>query len=59
MATNKELEKQVEVLNEKITRLSATNSRVLDEIAILQNNYLNLVKEVSQRFEVVSKRFQV
>tara|TARA_R110001592_G_scaffold35470_1_gene120643 strand:- start:628 stop:807 length:180 start_codon:yes stop_codon:yes gene_type:complete len=59
MATNKELEKQVEVLNEKITRLSATNSRVLDEIAILQNNYSNLVKEVSQRFEVVSKRFQV
>ena len=59
MATNKELEKQVEVLNEKITRLSATNSRVLDEIAILQNNYSNLVKEVSQRFEVVSKKFQI
>ena len=48
MATNKELQKQVEVLNERITQLSATNSRVLDEIAILKNNYTILIEEVSQ-----------
>ena len=58
MATNKELQKQVEVLNERITQLTATNSRVLDEIAILKNNYTILIEEVSQRFEVVSKKFR-
>ena len=58
MATNKQLEKQVSALERRVTQLSTTNSQLLDEVTILKNNYSNLVKEVSQRFEVVQKRFQ-
>lgn len=58
MATNKQLEKQVVALEKRIAQLSTTNSKLLDEVTILKKNYTNLVKEVSQRFEVVQKRFQ-
>ena len=58
MATNKELEQQVTVLEKRVTQLSVTNSRLLDEITVLKSNYTTLVTEVSQRFEAVQKRFQ-
>ena len=58
MATNKELEQQVTVLEKRVTQLSMTNSRLLDEVTVLKNNYTTLVTEVSQRFEAVQKRFQ-
>ena len=58
MATNKELQQQVSQLEKKITQLSASNSRLVDEISLLKKNYTTLVTEVSQRFEAVQKRFQ-
>ena len=58
MATNKQLEQQVTALEKRVAQLSATNSKLLDEVTILKNNYTTLVTEVSQRFEVVQKRFQ-
>jgi hypothetical protein len=58
MATNKELEQKVITLEKRVGQLSSTNSRLLDEVAVLKNNYTTLVTEVSQRFEVIQKRFQ-
>lgn len=58
MATNKQLEQQVTELEKRVSKLSASNSRLLDEIVVLKSNYTTLVNEVSQRFEVVQKRFQ-
>ena len=58
MATTKELTEQVTALQKRVTQLSQTNSRLLDEITVLKNNYTTLVTEVSQRFEAVQKRFQ-
>ena len=58
MATTKELTEQVIKLEKRIAKLSASNSRLVDEITVLKNNYTTLVTEVSQRFEVVQKRFQ-
>ena len=58
MATNKQLEQQVTALEKRVAQLSATNSKLLDEVTVLKNNYTTLVTEVSQRFEVVQKRFQ-
>ena len=58
MATNKELEQQVTTLEKRVAQLSMTNSRLLDEVTALKNNYSTLVTEVSQRFEAVAKRFQ-
>ena len=58
MATNKELEQQVTALEKRVSQLSMTNSRLLDEVTVLKSNYSTLVTEVSQRFEAVAKRFQ-
>ena len=58
MATNKELEQQVTALEKRVSQLSMTNSKLLDEVTVLKNNYTTLVTEVSQRFEAVVKRFQ-
>ena len=58
MATNKQLEQQVTALEKRVSQLSVTNSRLLDEVTVLKNNYTTLVTEVSQRFEAVVKRFQ-
>ena len=58
MATNKELSQQVTALEKRVAQLSMTNSHLLDEITELKTNYPTLVTEVSQRFEVVQKRFQ-
>ena len=58
MATNKQLEQQVTALEKRVTQLTATNSRLLDEIVVLKTNYTTLVTEVSERFEAVQKRFQ-
>tara|TARA_R100001086_G_C11814517_1_gene252485 strand:+ start:682 stop:864 length:183 start_codon:yes stop_codon:yes gene_type:complete len=58
MATNKELQQQVSALEKKITQIALRNSRLVDEISILKNNYTTLVNEVSARFEAVQKRFQ-
>ena len=58
MATNKQLEKQVAALEKRVSRLTSTNSQLLDEVVILKNNYTTLVTEVAARFEAVAKRFQ-
>jgi len=58
MATNKELQQQVTTLEKRVAQLSATNSKLLDEVTVLKSNYTTLVTEVSQRFEAVAKRFQ-
>lgn len=58
MATNKQLEQQVTALEKRVSQLSMTNSRLLDEVTLLKNNYTTLVTEVSQRLEAVQKRFQ-
>jgi len=58
MATNKQLEQQVTELEKQVQQLNATNSRLLDQFAILKKNHTVLVTEVSQRFEAVQKRFQ-
>ena len=59
MATNKELEQQVNALEKRVKQLTATNSRLVDEVSVLKNNYTTLVTEVSARFEAVANRFQV
>ena len=56
MATNKELENQVNELKNRITALSNSNSVLADEVANLKNNYNQLVKDVSNRLEVVHKK---
>jgi len=58
MATAKELTQQINVLEQRITQLTKTNSQLLDEVTVLKSNYNTLVTEVSQRFEAVQKRFQ-
>ena len=58
MATNKELSQQVTALEKRVAQLGVTNSRLVDEITVLKNNYTTLVTEVSQRLEAVQKRFQ-
>tara|TARA_R100000152_G_C6759733_1_gene183704 strand:+ start:56 stop:244 length:189 start_codon:yes stop_codon:yes gene_type:complete len=56
MATNKELENQVNELKNRIAALSNSNSVLADEVANLKNNYNQLVKDVSNRLEVVHKK---
>ena len=58
MATTKELTEQVATLQKRVSQLTSTNSRLVDEVAILKTNYSNLVEDVSERFEAVAKRFQ-
>tara|TARA_B100001564_G_scaffold303452_1_gene271613 strand:+ start:129 stop:308 length:180 start_codon:yes stop_codon:yes gene_type:complete len=58
MATTKELTQQINVLEQRVTQLTKTNSQLLDEVTVLKSNYNTLVTEVSQRFEAVQKRFQ-
>ena len=58
MATNKQLEKQVAALEKRVSRLTSTNSQLLDEVIILKKNYTTLVTEVSERFAAVAERFQ-
>ena len=53
MATNKELQTQVEQLKNHLNRVNAANSSLLDEVAVLKNNYKNLVEDVNSRFKVV------
>ena len=58
MATTKELTEQVKSLEKRVSQLTKTNSRLLDEVTVLKNNYKTLVSEVSERFEAVQKRFR-
>tara|TARA_R100000455_G_C6158151_1_gene44508 strand:+ start:97 stop:276 length:180 start_codon:yes stop_codon:yes gene_type:complete len=58
MATTKELTQQVEALQKRVTQLGVTNSKLVDEVALLKNNYAILVDEVSERLEAVQKRFR-
>ena len=58
MATNKQLETQVTSLNESVTKLQNQNSQLRDEIYVLKNNYTQLVKELSQKLEVIDTRFR-
>ncbi len=58
MATNKELQVKIVNLNERVARLQASNSELRDEMLVLKNNYTTLVKEVSERLEVIHNRFR-
>ena len=57
MATNKQLETQVTSLKESVTKLQNQNSQLRDEIYVLKHNYTQLVKELSQKLEVIDTRF--
>ena len=52
------VETQFDELSQKVARLQATTSELRDEIALLKNNYNILVKELSERLEVVHKKFR-
>ena len=58
--TNKQqqLETQVNALSERVTRLQTSSSELRDELAVIQNNYTTLVKEMSQRLEIIHSTFQ-
>tara|TARA_Y100001973_G_C5176662_1_gene322383 strand:+ start:1575 stop:1754 length:180 start_codon:yes stop_codon:yes gene_type:complete len=56
MATNKELESQVQSLKNVVNHLKSTNSNLLDEVVVLKNNYKNLVEDVNSRFKVVHEK---
>ena len=58
MATNKQLETQVNTLSERVNRLQSSNSELRDELVVLKGNYTTLVNEMSQRLEVIHKTFQ-
>lgn len=58
MATNKQLETQVTSLKESVTKLQNQNSQLRDEIYVLKHNYTQLVKELSQKLEVIDTRFR-
>ena len=58
MATNKQLETQVNSLSERVSRLQASNSELRDELVVIKSNYTTLVKEMSQRLELIHNTFQ-
>lgn len=58
MATNKQLETQVNTLTERVTRLQTSNSELRDELTILKHNYSKLVTDMSTRLEVIHNTFQ-
>ena len=58
MATNKQLETQVNTLSERVTRLQTSNSELRDELVVLKGNYTTLVNEMSQRLEAIHNTFQ-
>ena len=53
MATNKQLETQVNTLSERVNRLQSSNSELRDELVVLKGNYTTLVNEMSQRFLLI------
>ena len=57
-ATNKELLSQVRALEEKLTKVQASNSRTRDELAEMKNHYTNLVNGVNKRFEIIENAFR-
>ena len=58
MATNKQLETQVNTLSERVTRLQTSNSELRDELVVIKSNYTTLVNEMSQRLELIHNTFQ-
>jgi len=48
--------KQIEDLTARVSRLSETNSRLLDEVATLKSNHNRLVEDMSVRLEAVHKK---
>ena len=57
-ATNKELLSQVRALEERLTKVQASNSRTRDELAEIKNHYTNLVNGVNKRFEIIENAFR-
>jgi len=58
MVTNKELEIQVNKLQERVARLTSSNSNLKDELIILKSNYVKLVNQMNERLEAVHTRFR-
>jgi len=58
MATIKELEKQVTVLQERVSSLQGSTMRMGDEISELKMHYTRLVKGLNERLELVDKQFR-
>ena len=57
MPTNKELENQVEQLEERMRRMQSSNSNMRDELAELKSHYGNLVEGLNTRFESLKDNF--
>ena len=57
MATNKELESEVNNLKDRLSRLQASNSHLRDEVAQLKHNYSNLIEGLNTRFEDIRANF--
>ena len=47
---------QIEDLNVRVRNLSETNSKLLDEVAVLKSNYNRLVEDIGVRLEAVHKK---
>ena len=58
MATIKELEKQVAVLEQRVGSLQGSSMRMGDEILELKMHYTKLVKGINERLELVDKQFR-
>ena len=58
MATIKELEQQVAVLEQRVGNLQGSNMRMGDELAELKIHYTRLVKGLNERLELVDKQFR-
>jgi len=56
MPTDKKLEQQVEKLTSQVNNLTNSNSQLLDEVAVLKNNYNRLVEDIGARLEVVHEK---
>jgi len=48
---NKQLSKKVNILEDKVTRLQSSNSKLKDELALIKDNYETLVSGINERFD--------
>jgi predicted nuclease with TOPRIM domain len=58
MPTNKELENQIQQLEERLSRVQASNSRMRDDVSELKLHYDTLVEGLNTRFEDLRENFR-
>jgi len=56
MATNTDLKTEVDSLKSRVSTLAVSNSRLMDEVSTLKNNYTKLVEDMNSRLEVVHNK---